>query len=69
MTNSIAVHLPAEEQAELHAFVRLGKANARTLTRAHILLKASEGWTEAALVGAFTVCRNTVKLERLYPHS
>ncbi len=37
-----------------------GKATARSLTRARILLKASEGWSDAELVEAFDECANTV---------
>jgi transposase len=40
--------------------VHLGKANARTLTRARILLKSAEGWSAAELAEAFDVCEAPV---------
>jgi transposase len=40
--------------------VHRGKANARTLTRARILLKSAEGWSAAELAAAFDVCEATV---------
>jgi hypothetical protein len=52
--------LSETDQASLQTFVHRGRANARTLTRARILLKLTEGWTEADLWAAFDVCRNTV---------
>lgn len=55
-----AVTLSDEERATLEAFVHRGKANARTVTRARILLKSAEGWSTAALAEAFDVCPATV---------
>ena len=49
-----------EELAILETFVHRGKANARTLTRARILLKSAEGWSTADLAKAFDVCQATV---------
>lgn len=55
-----AVTLTEEERKILESFVHRGKANARTLTRAHILLKSAEGWSTAELAEAFDVCEATV---------
>jgi transposase len=55
-----AVTLTEEERRTLETFVHRGKANARTLTRARILLKSAEGWSSAELVAAFDVCEATV---------
>jgi transposase len=57
---SPSVSLSETDRASLQTFVHRGRANARTLTRARLLLKLSEGWTEAELCAAFDVCRNTV---------
>ena len=63
------VTLTPEERAELTALVEKGKAAARTLTHARILLKAdqSEGgpaWTDAAMVSALDVSLSTVSRVR-----
>jgi hypothetical protein len=50
------ISLRDDERQHLHGFVHRGKANARTLTRARVLLKADEGWTDQDLVAAFDVC-------------
>jgi transposase len=63
------VTLTAEERAELTALVEKGKAAARTLTHARILLKADQsegapGWTDAAIVTALDVSLSTVSRVR-----
>lgn len=60
LLSSSSLPLAGTDQASLQTFVHRGRANARTLTRARILLKLAEGWTEADLCTAFDVCRNTV---------
>jgi transposase len=60
MTQQPAVTLTSEERSILESFVHRGKANARTLTRARILLKSADGWSTAALAEAFDVCEATV---------
>jgi len=55
-----AVTLTDEERATLETFVHRGKANARTLTRARILLKSAEDWSTAAHAEALDVCQATV---------
>ena len=54
------IALTPEEQQTLQESVHRGKANARTLTRARILLKCAEGWPVAQIVDAFTVSQATV---------
>ena len=49
------------ERTEAQKFVRQGKANARTLTRAWILLKLADGWDEAKIAETFAVTQTTVK--------
>ena len=49
------------ERTEAQKFVRQGKVNARTLTRAWILLKLADGWDEAKVAKSFAVTQTTVK--------
>jgi transposase len=63
------VTLTPEERTELTALVQKGKAAARTLTHARILLKAdqSEGgpaWTDETIVAALEVSLSTVSRVR-----
>src|SRR5260370_18097989 len=60
MPQQPAVTLTGEERTTLETFVHRGKANARTLTRARILLKSADGWSTGGLAGAFDVCQGTV---------
>jgi transposase len=53
--------LSEAERAEAQKFVRQGKANARTLTRAWVLLKLADGWDEAKIAETFVISRATVK--------
>jgi hypothetical protein len=43
------IPLSNEERQEGEGFIRRGKANARTLTRAPVLLKDAQGWTISRL--------------------
>jgi transposase len=52
------------DRARLHTVVHRGHTSARTRTRAHVLLKLGDGWSDAAVMAAFDVCRNTVKRVR-----
>jgi transposase len=54
------IRLNEEERQEVEGFIRRGKANARTLTRAHVLLKDGEGWTIGRLSETFNVSPATV---------
>src|ERR1051326_1487633 len=60
MSSSVPLPLSETDQASLQTFVHRGRANARTLTRARILLKLAEGWSEAEVCDAFDICRNTI---------
>jgi transposase len=60
MPQQPVVTLTGEERTTLETFVHRGKANARTLTRARILLKSADGWSTVALASAFDVCQATV---------
>lgn len=53
--------LSETERAEIQKFVRQGKANARTLTRAWALLKLADGWDEAKIAETFAISPATVK--------
>jgi len=59
------VTLTAEERLQLHDLLAAGKAAARTLTHARILLKADEsadgpGWTDEAICAALDVGLATI---------
>ena len=55
------IQLSEEDRLEIEGFIRRGKANARTLTRAHILLKDGEGnWSRKQLAEVFNVSPATV---------
>jgi transposase len=60
MPQQPVVTLTDKERRTLETFVHRGKANARTLTRARILLKSADGWSTATLAAAFDVCEATV---------
>ena len=60
-----AVYLTEAERAQLRTLVGSGRAPARMLTRARILLKANQGeggpgWSDAAIAGALEVHPTTV---------
>lgn len=54
------IELNEAERQEVEGFIRRGKANARTLTRAHVLLKDAEGWSIARLAETFHISEATV---------
>jgi transposase len=58
------IELSEAERTELERFVRRGKANARNIKRAHILLKSVDGWTLEQLVETFEVSEATVSTVR-----
>ncbi len=58
------VDLTDEERDELMTLIKKGKPSARKVTRAHILLKANEGWTDGAIVDALHTSRRTVERTR-----
>jgi transposase len=54
------VKLPLSEQRTLKEFIHKGVGAARKLTRARVLLKAHEGWKDAAIAEALEVSERTV---------
>ncbi len=49
------VTLTAEERTQLEQLLRGGKAATRKVTRARILLKASEGWPDQRIAEALNI--------------
>jgi Homeodomain-like domain len=65
MRKKYIVLLPEPERARLHSLIGSGRAPARTLAHARILLKANQGeagpaWTDAAIAAAVEVDPTTV---------
>jgi len=58
------VDLTEAEREELETLISSGVDSARKLTRARILLKADEGWTDKAIAEALDVGRATVERVR-----
>jgi transposase len=54
------ITLTDQERQYLQMYVHRGKANARSLTRARVLLKGAEGWKDQEIVEAFDICQATV---------
>ena len=70
MKHPISVALSESDRASLQTFIHVGKANARTFTRAHALLKAADGWTDQQICEVFGISRNTsIRVRELYPAS
>lgn len=63
-TKKYVVDLTSDEREELETLISSGEANARKLTRARILLKADEDWTDAAISEALDVGTATVERVR-----
>lgn len=61
----LAFTLTDDERAQLHTLAHRGKTNARIRTRACLVLKLDEGWSESQLCAAFDVCSNTVRRTRM----
>ena len=64
MRKKYIVKLTAEEKEQLRVLLSSGKERARKLTRARILLKADEGWTDKTITTALDVSRPTVERTR-----
>lgn len=58
------VHLSTDDRSRLEEPIRTGHHAARTLTRARMLLKAANGWTDEAIVEAVGGSRATVERVR-----
>lgn len=54
------ISLTDEEGRQVEYFIRRGKAKARSIMRAHILLKSAEGWSIEHIVEQFGVSAATV---------
>lgn len=61
MLPSTASMLSEDEHSHLHVVVRRGQANARTLTRARVLLKCHDGWSNAEICAALEVSEQTIR--------
>ena len=60
MPASVPIALSDQERAHLQTCVQRGRANARALTRAHILLKLDASWRDEQIREAFTVGASTM---------
>src|SRR5215210_3120967 len=58
------VTLTDDERAQLEQLLRSGKAATRKVTRARILLKASDGWQDQRIAEALSIGRATVERTR-----
>ncbi len=56
--------LSAEERTQLEQLLRGGKVATRKATRARILLKAADGWSDQRIAEALNVGRATVERTR-----
>jgi transposase len=61
MKRAAPIHLSEDERTYLEVCVRRGKANARTLTRAYVLLKCDEGWRNDQIAEAFAISDQTIR--------
>jgi transposase len=59
-TSTAEITLSETDRSRLQTFVHRGQTSARIQTRAHVLLKLAEGWSEGEICAAFDICRNTV---------
>ncbi len=67
MKHPIPIILTETDRASLQTFIHAGKANARTFTRARVLLKAAEGWTDQEICTALDISRNTsIRVRQVY---
>ena len=64
MRKKYIVKLTLEEKEQLRGLLSSGKERVRKLTRARILLKANEGWTDRTICVALGVSRPTVERTR-----
>jgi transposase len=55
------IHLNEDDRTHVEVFVRRGKANARTLTRARVLLKCDEGWSNGEIAEALDISDQTIR--------
>lgn len=55
------IHLNEDDRTHVEVFVRRGKANARTLTRARVLLKCDQGWSNGEIAEALDISDQTIR--------
>jgi transposase len=63
-TKKYIIDLTADQREELLQLIRKGKPSARKVTRARILLKASEGFTDEQIAAALNTGEATVERTR-----
>src|SRR5216684_4099083 len=61
MKRATPIHRSCDERTHVQVFVRRGKANARTVTRARVLLKCDEGWSNDEIAEVFEVSDQTIR--------
>src|SRR5690348_5182280 len=61
MKQAAPVQLSDDERTHREVFVRRGKANGRTLSRAQVLLKCDAGWSTSDITEAFGVSGQTIR--------
>jgi transposase len=61
MKRATPIHLSEDERTHVEVFVRRGKANVRTLTRARLLLKCDDGWSNDKIIEAFEISDQTIR--------
>ena len=54
------IELSEEDRQTVERFIRRGKANARNITRGHMLLKSAEGWSIERIAATYGVSQATV---------
>jgi transposase len=54
------IELSEDERKTVEGFIRRGKANARNIARAHMLLKSADGWTIERIAETYGVSEATV---------
>ena len=64
MAKKYTVDLSNEEAEKLQSLIKTGKSKARSITRPHILLMASEGETDKAIAERLRVHVSTVERTR-----
>lgn len=60
MRKAKVIELPAQERERLEQFVKSGKALARHLQHAQVLLKLDEGWLDKQIAQAFNLSTRTI---------
>jgi transposase len=64
MPEKQAIRLSRKQREALHEIIARGKRPARTILRAHILLRSADGWTDNAIAQTFETSGATVRRMR-----